>query len=266
MWGNLLGEIRFGTIRVMKVIFLNTWHGEMQSELHTYINKHLHDTDVFCFQESRSQDRVAYEELLAPDFEIHVAQRQEPDGSWFSNVTYVRKSIPIIEKSSLFTTSVDGLSVGIAAVLTLQLDDVELTICNVHGVSQPGHKLDTPARLYQSKEIIEAFKDKEAVIIGGDFNLLPQAQSIQTFTQHGYRNLISEFDIKTTRNHITYDLYPDNIQYYADYAFVSPAVQVANFTIPSDVVSDHQPLELRFDCVALPLLQPASPQSEFALA
>jgi len=248
----------------MKVIFLNTWHGEMQRELHTYINKHLDDTDVFCFQEAALEDRGAYEQLLAAHFELHTAERQEPDGSWFSNAMYVRKGIAIVEKSSLFTTNNEGFDVGIAAVLTLRLDDVELTICNVHGVSQPGHKIDTPARLYQSKTIINAFKDKEAVIIGGDFNLLPQAESIQTFAKRGYRNLISEFNIKTTRNRITYELFPDNIQYHADYAFVSPAIQVTDFTVPTEIVSDHQPLELTFDCVASQQLLQPTLQSQFA--
>jgi endonuclease/exonuclease/phosphatase family metal-dependent hydrolase len=132
-------------------------------------------------------------------------------------------------------------------------------------VPLPGHKIDTPKRLYQSEAILNMFEEKGAVIIGGDFNLLPHTQSVQTFVEQGYRNLITEFDIKTTRNQITYERHPDNIQYYADYAFVSPAIEVIDFIVPTDIVSDHQPLELTFNCLA-PVPSPqATPRPQFAL-
>jgi len=249
----------------MKVIFLNTWHGTMKHELSAYIQKHQQTTDVFCFQESPAENRSAYEALLANDFQMFNAERREDDGSWFSNTMYVRKGLPIINNGGLFTTNPNGAAVGIAAFVTLQLGAEELTICNIHGAPLPGHKLDTSARLYQSKTIIDTFKDHNAVIIGGDFNLLPQTQSVQTFAEHGYRNLIADYGIKSTRNHITYERYPDNIQYHADYTFVSPAIKVVDFTVPTEIVSDHQPLELTYQLQPVALLQPAA-HDQFALA
>lgn len=250
----------------MKVIFLNTWHGEMQSELHAYVEKHLHDTEVFCFQEAHGNDSVSYRDLLADEFTLHTAQRQQTGGGWYDNAMYVRKDITILDRGSLFTDNSDGFDVGIAAFMTLQLSDVELTICNVHGVPRPGYKLDTPDRLYQSKKLLDTFKDNEAVIIGGDFNLLPHTQSVQTFVQHGYQNLVTDFEIKTTRNRISYEKYPDAIQYYADYAFVSPAIKVIDFVVPSDLVSDHQPLELTFDCLVPSIVMRPDGQTQFTLA
>lgn len=64
------------------------------------------------------------------------------------------------------------------------------------------------------------------------------------FKEHGYQDLIEDYSITTTRNHIALDPYPDNPQYHADYAFASPDIRVTDFTVPSTVVSDHQPLEL----------------------
>jgi len=228
----------------MKIIFLNTWRGELRDELRAYVHRHIGDTEVFCFQEADDANRSAYEDLLEDDYKLHTAQRQESDGSWFGNAIYVRNDLAIVDTGGIFLESKPDFIVGIAAYVTLEADNGKLTICNVHGISQPGHKLDTPERLYQSHEIIETLKGHEAVIVGGDFNLLPETQSVQTFTEHGYRSLITDYDIKSTRNRITYERYPNSIQYFADYAFVSPRVKVVDFVVPTDVVSDHQPLEL----------------------
>ena len=74
-----------------------------------------------------------------------------------------------------------------------------LRMCTVK--VRPGHKLDTPVRLRQSKLILDFLKDKVgSKIIGGDFNLLPETRSVEMFEKAGYRNLIKEFGIKNTRN------------------------------------------------------------------
>ena len=229
----------------MKIIFLNTWRSELRDELRAYVKRHIADTAVFCFQEADSKNRYAYEDLLHDGYAVHDADRQEPDGgNHYGNVIYVRKDIPILEKSDIFTTRPGDFEVGLAAIVTVQVNNRTVTICNVHGVSQPGHKLDTPARLSQSQAILDSMAHHDAVIIGGDFNLLPETTSVKTFAQHGYRNLIAEYKVPTTRNRITLEHFPDTFQPFADYAFVSPAIGVSDFTVPDDVVSDHQPLEV----------------------
>lgn len=99
----------------------------------------------------------------------------------------------------------------------------------------------------KTQALLQAFQGREHTVIIGDFNMLPQAGAIQLFSQHGYQDLIKNFSIKSTRNQITYDRFPDNIQYYADYAFVSPSIAVSEFTVPTQIVSDHQPLELNIE-------------------
>ena len=228
----------------MKIIFLNTWRGELRDDLRAYIARHLDTTTVFCFQEADDASRGAYEDLFADDFVAHTAQRESTDAGWYGTTMYVKKDMTILEKGSLFTTPVPNLGVGIAGFVTLQLPTKQLTICNVHGVPQPGHKLDNPARLYQSETILSTLAHHEAAIIGGDFNLLPETKSVRTFVEHGYRNLITDYAIPTTRNRLTFERFPDNIQLFADYAFVSPEIEVRSFVVPDDIVSDHQPLEL----------------------
>jgi endonuclease/exonuclease/phosphatase family metal-dependent hydrolase len=121
----------------------------------------------------------------------------------------------------------------------------KMHICNLHGIAKPGDKLDTPQRLRQSKALIDFFDSLDGrKIIGGDFNLSPDTDSIRSFEEHGYINLIKEFGIRTTRNRLAWELYPDNKQYHSDYVLISPDVKVRAFEVPNNEVSDHLPLIL----------------------
>jgi endonuclease/exonuclease/phosphatase family metal-dependent hydrolase len=103
--------------------------------------------------------------------------------------------------------------------------------------------MDTVERVRFSSDIIDFFKDKNApVVIGGDFNLEPPTKSVGVFKEAGYRDLIDEHDIKTTRNHFAWDLYPGNELYYSDYVFVNDKLKVKNFEVVDNEVSDHLPL------------------------
>ncbi len=232
----------------MRIIFLNTWHSTLRDELSAYVQNNLSSTDVFCFQESREEDRAAYAKLLANDFTlVSIERRNELTGSNYGNAFYVRKTIPIRSTGTLFEDEPDAQDIGLAVYAALDVGGTEVTVCNVHGVPRPGDKLDTPVRVRQTQTILDTFAGQKAVIIGGDFNLLPDTKSVQLFAEHDYKNLISDFAIKTTRNHITFEKYPNNIQLYADYVFASPSVKVKNFVVPAVVVSDHQPLELEVE-------------------
>jgi endonuclease/exonuclease/phosphatase family metal-dependent hydrolase len=79
-------------------------------------------------------------------------------------------------------------------------------------------------------------------IIGGDLNLMPDTESVRMFAANGYRDLIAEFKIPTTRNRLVWDKFPDSKQYYSDYVFVSPEVKVREFSVPNNEISDHLPL------------------------
>lgn len=121
-------------------------------------------------------------------------------------------------------------------------------VINVHGVSKPGHKLDTSLRLRQSQTILKlAEKFKGPKIIGGDFNLLPRTKSVKMIEKAGYLNLITQFGIKTTRNSLSWSKFPNKKQYFADYVFTSPEIKIANFEVPQVKVSDHLPLILDFE-------------------
>jgi len=232
----------------MKIIFLNTWHSTMRDELYNYVKTHLSTTDIFCFQEAREEDRELYAGLFAKDFTLHAVKRTNPiTDSEYGNALYVRSTIPVTASGAIFEYETGARDIGLASYVTLDIEGAKVTVCGIHGVPLPAHKLDTPARIYQSQTLIDTFEGQDAVVIGGDFNLLPSTKSVQLFEAHGYRNLIRDFEIPTTRNRIVFEKFPDNMQLYADYAFVSKSLSVKGFIVPEVIVSDHQPLELEVE-------------------
>lgn len=77
-------------------------------------------------------------------------------------------------------------------------------------------------------------------ILCGDFNLRPDTTSISTLKE-GMNDLIRRHGITSTRT----QLY-DKPEKYADYIFTSPEINVIDFNVWDDVVSDHNPLSLKF--------------------
>lgn len=226
----------------MKIIYLNTYHSELGSELRQYIKENLHDTDVFCFQEALADEQSIYRDLLT-DYVSYYDVKDNPYVV-LANVIFVQKGIEVIDRGALLH---EGSDVGFANYIVTKKNGIETVICNVHGIPHPGHKLDTIDRLQQSQILLDHFSNRQRVIIGGDFNLLPEAKSVKMFAENGYRDLIVEHGIKSTRNHIAFKKYPDNPQHYADYIFTTPTINVHSFVVPDDIVSDHQPLELLID-------------------
>ncbi len=103
--------------------------------------------------------------------------------------------------------------------------------------------MDSDKRINQSKVILDFMSMFDCPkILAGDFNLLLDTESIRMLEAGGMRNLIKEYDIKSTRT----ELYKKDIK-FADYIFISPEIKVKDFKVLQDVVSDHSPLYLEFD-------------------
>lgn len=223
----------------MQLIYLNTWCGQVEEPMVKFLEREAAGTDVFCFQEA---DARMQELAAAPlrGFHASAARKYISDDDAFCQATYVRNSAAILQSATLLDS---GNDVGFALSLQVSSGNGSVHICNLHGVSQPGDKLDSPGRLRQSRELGDFFEHKAGPkIIGGDFNLLPQTRSIEMFEEKGYRNLIKEFRIATTRNRLAWEMYPDNKQHFCDYVFVSPEVQVKSFSVPNLEISDHLPM------------------------
>lgn len=228
----------------MKLVFLNVWGDEMRDELVPYLEKQTNDTDVFCFQEATDSMRQSCAHALADYREISDYKYITDDDS-FALSMFIKKDIELLSSGTLFA---GDMSIGLAVYAEIKLGDNNAYICNAFGRARPNEKLDNPDRLRFSQGLIEFFKGKDApVIIGGDFNLGLSTESVGMFKQHNYRNLITEFSVKTTRNHLIWDIYPDNKMYYSDYVFLNDKTRLKSFAVDDNEVSDHLPMILEIE-------------------
>ncbi len=185
-------------------------------------------------------------DLLA-EYTAYTGFKSVNENDNFSQATYVRTSLAVTASGSLLE---DEPNCGLGVYVAVRADQKDVFIINFHGMSRPVDKRDDPNRLLQSKTLIGFLADKQQAVLGGDFNLLPETESIKLFAQHGYQDLIEEYNISTTRNQLAWDQYPEpkfEKQYYSDYVFLSPDSSLRTFTVPDGKVSDHLPLEVVID-------------------
>ncbi|MDO8664159.1 MAG: endonuclease/exonuclease/phosphatase family protein [Candidatus Liptonbacteria bacterium] len=260
----------------MKLICLNIWGGQIYEPLIKFVREQAESTDIFCFQEVyrsprkdievSSKTRINILDELSgalPDFNYVF----HPVLSGFDNsgpidlniemgqVEFVKKSFPIVSSGevSLYSSRSDAasrkqtFSPSEFGYSRISNGDSGITLINVHALTyHPDDKLDTPERLEQSRLIKKfAIKEKGNVIICGDFNILPEAESVKTFGD-SFVDLIKKYDIKTTRSKISPWYGKPNELKFSDYAFVSPTLKILNFQVPDVEISDHLPLIMEF--------------------
>src|SRR3989344_4505891 len=258
----------------MKSLSLNAWGASQGQLFFDFIKEQAKNTDIFCFQEIFSAKNSApqissgahmrlFEELeeMLPEFQGIFCERSS--GYDFSGradfpvrhglASFIRNNIRIKNSQTLpigpasleiQTDPVEG--VPKAQVFNLAIGKKELSVVNYHGPALPGNKLDTPERIGNSQELKAIWEDLSAPakILGGDFNLMPDTESIKILEGCG-KNLIREFKIENTRNEISWKKY-HNKQSFADFAFVSSAVKLKNFEVPYNLASDHLPMVIDF--------------------
>ena len=224
----------------MKIMFLNLNYGRNGLNGVLDFIEENKNADIFCFQEIKESLNDGIDTILTSCNSSFISKELGDFGS-FNLATYVNKkynrfSFEVLEENLLNTTP--------AVFLEVISGNSKYSILNFHGCPKPGDKLDSTERLETSKRLIKFMEEKEGLkIIGGDFNLLPYTKSILEFENSGYKNLIKEFNILTTRNNNAWKLY-DNKQLFADYVFVSKNTKVKNFEVITNEISDHLPLIL----------------------
>ena len=221
------------------------------------------DEEQLLSVDPKDDELILFEELeeMLPEFQGIFCERSS--GYDFSGradfpvrhglASFIRNNIRIKNSQTLpigpasleiQTDPVEG--VPKAQVFNLAIGKKELSVVNYHGPALPGNKLDTPERIGNSQALKAIWEDLSAPakILGGDFNLMPDTESIKILEGCG-KNLIREFKIENTRNEISWKKY-HNKQSFADFAFVSSAVKLKNFEVPYNLASDHLPMVIDF--------------------
>ena len=225
----------------MKIMFLNVCDGMAGSGLDKFLNNYKKEVNIFCLQETFTNLQNKFDEGFH-NFTKFYVEKEANDGAGKFLTTYV------VENSrSTSQIILDDNEINIGVGIKTRVDG--LIVDNIHGAPLPGNKKDNKYRLKQSKMILETLINVPGKkIIGGDFNLDLETESVKLFENAGYRNLIREYRIKTTRNNISWAQYPkEEHQLFADFVFVSPEVKVKNFEVIDNEVSDHLPMILEID-------------------
>lgn len=259
----------------VRIVSLNLWAGKALGPLLAFVQEQAPRTDVFCFQEAldapeaRTLECGFFTALYStlqkalPEFdgEFHpMVAWDEPatgDGTMsvpFGLATFARRSLPIERRDAPpiiehedYLDAVPGLHHIVRPVQRIRLrwpGRGALVVANFHGMARPNSKLDSPERRAQSRVLRQALAEEAtpAVLIG-DFNLLPDTESIHLL-ERDFRNLVVECAIPTTRSRLNPHYGLPTEQRHADYAFVSPSLEVRHFEVPDVSVSDHLPLLL----------------------
>jgi len=251
----------------MKLISLNTWGGRAGvDKLLAFFEKNK-GTDIFCLQEvwdggekflgisAGGMPLAGVHCTLLSDIasilkehDVHFRPHVE---DCYGLATFIRRDINLLEEGEQFVymkrgwVSDDDKANHARNIqyITIDTEDGPRTIVNFHGLWNGKGKGDCRERLEQSENIVTFLKTLDTpLVFVGDFNLLPETESIQKFEKFGLRNLISECGITSTRT----SFYKKEHR-HADYALVSDDVQVIDFKVLGDEVSDHAPLFLNFE-------------------
>jgi len=229
----------------MKILSLNALDAELRDQLKDFLKSQLASTDVFCFQETLGATIETLFTELFPGalYSTTWVEKTTSEQGQYNLCTVVRKPIQVSHSQTLLAADDTGVGQALASAITLP-DGNTLTVVNVHGVPFPGDKLDNEGRLRQSDTIIRWLRENgsPSAIVCGDFNLLPETESIKKFARAGYQDLIADYKIPTTRNEFAWKNWPDNKQLFADYTFASQQLNIVSFQVPNIEVSDHLPM------------------------
>jgi len=246
----------------MKIISLNTWMGIVAEQLMPFLAAHQ-DTDIFCLQEvfkdaeGKGKSHPEYDvdfNLFGHICELfkdsHVGYFEPTIGDYYGIAVFVKKDIKVFEHGGAYIYENPNLEEDVARdpgnhnrkleFVKVEHGGAPLLIVNVHGMYKTGHfHADIPERIEQSHKIRAFLAEHPGpFVMAGDFNLDLASESV-AILEEGKKNLVRDYGITSTRTRF----YPHD-DLYADYAFVSPDIEVKDFKVLPEEVSDHAALLL----------------------
>lgn len=125
----------------------------------------------------------------------------------------------------------------------IQVNNINLNIYNTQGIWGSDGQ-DNKRRLNMSKIIINEIKNKDNVVLAGDFNVLPTTKTIKNIEDYlhnvFHEELTSTFNLKRKKK-------GEYATAVVDMIFVSKKIKVLNRYCPAVDISDHLPLVCTFE-------------------
>ncbi len=249
----------------MKLTTLNLWGGRLKEAYGAFFQQHP-EVDIWCFQEVYKEayvpreadgiNRSAVDHHLFDTLKGYLKGYQSEFCQTLKNcygtATFIREDIRIVERGETlvargdFESRTDLHNIDHHRKLfwhEVDINGKRILIINTHLTHRPEGKLDSDKRLKQSKILCDFLGMFDCPkILMGDFNLLPDTESIRLIEAAGMKNLVKEYGIRSTRT----EHYKKPLK-FADYIFISDGIKVNDFKVLPDVVSDHAPLFLDFE-------------------
>lgn len=124
-----------------------------------------------------------------------------------------------------------------------KIGETVLSLVNVHGIWGPDGN-DNSRRLKMGEKIIQEIKNKQNIIMAGDFNMRPTSQTIEKI--ENYVKNIFKGELKSTFN-MRRKTNRELASVVVDMMFASQNLKIVNHYCPKVDVSDHLPLVCVFD-------------------
>jgi len=242
----------------MRLLQLNAWTIRLATRIEDMVTKE--SPDIIALQEVfESDDALGFFPTLtelADNLKFHhryhspvygirfMASKPEFGNAIISNLALGDKQTHFtnLEYKASISLKQDDYNVRNFQHVTINdQDGKQVHIINHHGYHVPLHKNGNDFTKKACQQIADYAKQLDgAVIITGDFNLLPDSGSIEIINE-GFRNLTKEYGLQTTRTDLTHKTEP------CDFIFVNEKIKVNNFYASEVVASDHQGLVLDFE-------------------
>lgn len=248
----------------MKIISLNAWGGRVPDPLKNFLEKYKNDIDVFCFQEvyHNAGGKLIEEWWNDGNIDAQLFENMEKVLTDYKGFFYphfidfwglsifIKKQIPILKEGDFFVHKAPSMEIAKKGgtsknvqYVSFEYKGKKINVISFHGLWTGEGKGDSDSRIKQSENIVGFLKTLSGeIIFCGDFNLSPNTKSLKIIEEFGFRNLIKENNVTSTRT----SFYTKE-ERLADYVLVTDGIKVNDFKVLSDEVSDHNPIYLDFD-------------------
>ena len=264
----------------MKIVCLNAWGGKLAENLLPWLSDLQPDIlclQEVTYTPSSNQPILYYRDgrakllqranlfseikavlprhfaMFCPSAEGSLWHGDTEVSSQFGIATFVRSDLAIVAQAQAFVhKSYDPSGFGAhprarnAHVVRVYdgSNQRSITVAHLHGLYDPNGKMDTPERLAQVKSLCALIKTvaepTDLQIICGDFNVLPDSETLLILRDDGLTELVTSRGFQSTRT----SHYPKPGK-FADYMLVNNVAAIKRFdVIYKPEVSDHSPLVL----------------------
>lgn len=241
----------------MKLVQINAWCGKLGHPLIDFLK--TEKPDIVCIQEASDIQGhagplfVSLDEIksgagfqyaiMAPVLSYPFMKREYSFGNAvLSNLPHDDYEVVFTRGSYTkgFDITEDDLNIRNFQHLTFQIGNEAMHILNHHGHYIPKSKAGNDETMRQMgilAKYIEGLHGK--IILCGDFNLSPESSSIGIINDR-LVNLPVKFGIKNTYSEVHHN------HIVCDYIFVNEQVEVKQFRVADQIVSDHKALIVEF--------------------